>query len=211
MTKICPKCSTSQDSSCYYSDKSKSDGLSTYCKICRNQKSKEYAKSHKEQIVEYKKEHYILNKEKVDKKNREWRLNNLEKDKANKKEYWKTEAYRVSRRKWKKSRKLRDSNYKLSENLRRRLGHALKSKKWSKTSKFSEYIGCNKEILMNHIESQFKLDMSWGNYGKWELDHIIPLSLAKTEKEMYKLCHYTNLQPLWKIDNIKKGNTICQL
>lgn len=52
--------------------------------------------------------------------------------------------------------------------------------------------------------------MSWGNYGDWHIDHIIPLSLAKTEEETYKLCHYTNLQPLWAKDNLTKGNKLIQ-
>jgi hypothetical protein len=50
--------------------------------------------------------------------------------------------------------------------------------------------------------------MTWENQGKWHIDHIIPLSSAKTEKEMYKLCHYTNLQPLWAFDNLSKGSKI---
>ena len=52
--------------------------------------------------------------------------------------------------------------------------------------------------------------MSWDNYGLhgWHIDHIIPISSAKTEEELYKLFYYTNLQPLWAIDNIKKGNKI---
>jgi hypothetical protein len=52
--------------------------------------------------------------------------------------------------------------------------------------------------------------MSWDNYGfyGWHIDHVIPLSSAKTEEEVYKLCHYTNLQPLWAEDNLKKGSKI---
>lgn len=50
--------------------------------------------------------------------------------------------------------------------------------------------------------------MTWDNYGKWHIDHIVPLVSAKTEEEMYKLCHYTNLQPLWALDNIKKGDNL---
>ena len=52
--------------------------------------------------------------------------------------------------------------------------------------------------------------MSWDNYGLygWHIDHIVPLSNAKTEDDFYKLCHYTNLQPLWSLDNLKKSNKI---
>ena len=47
--------------------------------------------------------------------------------------------------------------------------------------------------------------MTWNNRSEWHIDHIIPLSSAKTEEELYKLFHYTNLQPLWAKDNLIKG------
>jgi hypothetical protein len=52
--------------------------------------------------------------------------------------------------------------------------------------------------------------MTWNNYSHdgWHIDHIVPLSSAKTEEDVIKLCHYSNLQPLWSIDNYKKGNKI---
>jgi hypothetical protein len=46
------------------------------------------------------------------------------------------------------------------------------------------------------------------NHGKWHIDHIIPISLAKTEDEVYLLCHYTNFQPLWARDNLVKKNKL---
>jgi hypothetical protein len=52
--------------------------------------------------------------------------------------------------------------------------------------------------------------MSWGNYGYygWHVDHKIPLDSGKTEEEILKLCHYLNLQPLWRNDNQSKSNVI---
>lgn len=47
--------------------------------------------------------------------------------------------------------------------------------------------------------------MTWENQGEWHIDHIKPLSKSETLEELYKRCHYTNLQPLWSSDNIKKG------
>jgi hypothetical protein len=52
--------------------------------------------------------------------------------------------------------------------------------------------------------------MSWNNYGKWHIDHVMPLSAFNLNniEDVKKACHYTNLQPLWAIDNIKKSNTV---
>jgi hypothetical protein len=59
-----------------------------------------------------------------------------------------------------------------------------------------------------HIEKQFKPGMNWLNHSLhgWHIDHIIPMASATTEEEVIKLNHYTNLQPLWASENIKKSN-----
>lgn len=76
-----------------------------------------------------------------------------------------------------------------------------------KTYTIEELIGCNTENLKQHLENQFKSNMSWKNYGLggWEIDHIKPLASAKTKEELYNLFHYTNLQPLWASENRSKG------
>jgi hypothetical protein len=66
-------------------------------------------------------------------------------------------------------------------------------------------IGIDKEGLILYMESMFTDGMSWDNYGEWHIDHIKPLSTAKTPEDVIELTHYTNLQPLWASDNLKKG------
>jgi hypothetical protein len=56
--------------------------------------------------------------------------------------------------------------------------------------------------------------MTWDNWGKgegkWSIDHIIPLASSNytlsNREDFLKLNHYTNLQPLWDIHNIRKSN-----
>ena len=86
-----------------------------------------------------------------------------------------------------------------------RMNGALKSKK---TKSSIEYVGCNKEQLMKHIESQFKPGMTWDNFGKkWEIDHIIPLKYNNpTLEQVIQRLHYKNTQPLWKTENRIKSN-----
>ena len=54
--------------------------------------------------------------------------------------------------------------------------------------------------------------MNWSNYGNWHIDHIIPCNAFDLNNEFEKRAcfHYTNLQPLWACDNIKKGCKYCE-
>lgn len=75
----------------------------------------------------------------------------------------------------------------------------------SKTEPASKILGCTYAEFKRHIELQFTDGMSWDKFDKIHIDHILPLSSAKTEDEVKKLCHFTNLRPLWAIDNLKKN------
>jgi hypothetical protein len=71
---------------------------------------------------------------------------------------------------------------------------------------------CTMQFLRQYLESKFKSGMTWKNHGVygWHIDHIIPISsfdLTK-EEDQRKCFHYTNLQPLWAEDNMKKGNKL---
>ena len=73
---------------------------------------------------------------------------------------------------------------------------------------FYKLIGCDAETFINHISPLFDSGMSVNNFGKgsWTIDHLIPLSWARNNEELFNLCHYTNLAPKWNADNIRKGN-----
>jgi hypothetical protein len=85
---------------------------------------------------------------------------------------------------------------------------SIKGKGYTKKSKTSEYLGCTFNEFKTYIEEKFIENMSWENRMDWHLDHIYPISLAETEDELIKLNHYTNFQPLWAVDNLRKGNKI---
>ena len=93
----------------------------------------------------------------------------------------------------------------LAANLRSRLSKAI-SRKQIECSAVTD-LGCSLEELKKHLETQFKSGMSWDNYGDWHIDHIVPLASAQNEAEIKKLCHFTNLQPLWAEENLSKGDT----
>jgi hypothetical protein len=92
----------------------------------------------------------------------------------------------------------------LAARLRSRTVSAFKARGFKKGSKTEVMLGCNWGFLKIHIELQFTDGMSWENRHLWHLDHEIPLSSAKDEAALIKLCHYTNLQPLWAKDNLSK-------
>jgi hypothetical protein len=105
-----------------------------------------------------------------------------------------------------KERRNTDILYKLRIGVRVRIKQALNGN--FKRGKTIDLLGVGIDELKLYLESKFTKGMSWDNYGLhgWHIDHIIPLSSAKTEEEFKLLCHYTNLQPLWSKDNWKKSN-----
>ena len=109
----------------------------------------------------------------------------------------------------KNKRKCKDCNPEsyLTEIVGHRVREALKA---NKVKRSYEYLGCTIEEFKNHIEKQFKDGMTWDNYGEWEIDHKIPLmysvSQRPTIEQVSERLHYTNTQPLWKDENLSKGN-----
>ena len=215
--KKCSKCKEEKELSEFHKSKVAKDGLQYCCKKCvsdYNEKHKEkykeyqkgYRKNNKEYNKEYKKEYYIKNKEEFLKRSKEWQKNNKEFLKEYNAKYSKENRDYLTKQN--KQKRNTDSIYKLKGTLRSRTYVAFKRSRWNKNSATEKMLGCNYETAHKHLERQFTKGMSWDNHGKWHIDHIIPLSSAKTEEDLINLCHYTNLQPLWAEDNLSKGASI---
>ncbi len=94
--------------------------------------------------------------------------------------------------------------------LRSRLSTILRKIKLKRYGKTIELLGCDFNFFIKYIEKKFKKGMSWDNYPEWHIDHIKPISrFDLTKKENQKKCfHYSNLQPLWANENLKKSNKL---
>lgn len=107
-------------------------------------------------------------------------------------------ASRSLARKTKPEVRLRDS-------LRRRLNNAIKNNQ--KVGSAVSELDCSIPELKKYLESKFQPGMTWDNYGEWHIDHIKPLKSFNLSilEQLKEACHFTNLQPLWAKDNLKKG------
>jgi len=157
----------------------------------------------KEQRREYDRKNYLKNKEKILERNRLWKENNKELISAYNHTYG--QSHKEEKNIREKKRRDEDPIYRMKLNLRRINRRSIKNFKLRGNSKL---LGCSYEEIREHLTKQFTIGMSWDNYGEWHIDHIIPLASATTEDEVLKLYHYSNLQPLWAIDNIRKGSKI---
>lgn len=108
-------------------------------------------------------------------------------------------------REWKKKKRARDPLYALTCRVRNRTCAAIRRWGYGKKGKTADILGCSWEHLKAHIEMQFEPGMSWDNRSEWDIDHITPLASANSEEELYSLCNYKNLRPMWERENKSKG------
>jgi len=215
----------------------KKDGRRASCKQCCRKKNAEYIKANpdkklesdkksyeklKEKKLAQKKEYYLLkkeeillkrkeyhsnNKEKISENNRKYREANLEELRYKNKIYHRNKAAELSAK-----RKIRVNSTPLrqfKERIRLLTKGAFYRLKQDKRFNTHSILGADWEVIKEHFVSQFKEGMTWEAFvsGEIHVDHIQPLASAKTEEELIALCHYTNLQPLWCLDNLSKGAT----
>ena len=152
-------------------------------------RSKKYYKENKKKLLEKSKKYYKENKKEIVEKGRIYR----------------------------KEKRNNDPLFKLECNIRRLILHSFSKNITEKSLKTKKILGCSIQYFKNHLESKFEPWMNWqnrglfngkNNYG-WDLDHIVPISSAKTKEELIKLNHYSNFQPLCGYINrcVKKDKT----
>ncbi len=163
--------------------------------------SKQYRAEHKEELNARQREYYARNRE----KNLQWMRERAARRKLDPEAKKADTAYWTN---YERERKKTDVQYYLRKTLRVRLRDAFRNYAASgKCGKALELVGCTIPELIIHIESRFLPGMTWENRTTWHLDHKKPLSsfnLADPE-ERQAAFHFSNLQPLWATDNLKKG------
>jgi hypothetical protein len=206
MEKNCTKCGLNKNINDFPKCSECKDGFRNKCKECTKEILDKWKvnnpDSHKlwrEKNLEYdkerKKKHYQDNRDEYLRRGNEYRKNNTEKVNQWVREY-------------RKKRFTDDEVFKLTFTVRSRIRNFLKLTNTLKLGQTFDLIGCTPQELKTYIENQFTEGMSWDNHGEWHIDHIKPLSSGKTKEDIMRLCHFTNLQPLWANDNLKKGGKL---
>lgn len=176
-------------------------------KEARQKYNKEYAVKNKDSVNAQRKKYRESNKETLKQTMRDWYLKNAEYAKIKAKIYREVNKDKMSEwsKQYRKSRMSTDPVYKAAIRIRSLINVKLYANGYTKKSRTYEILGCSFAEFTAHIEAQFKAGMSWDNHGEWHLDHIVPIASAATEQDVIRLNHHSNFQPLWAIDNLRKG------
>ena len=211
-TKFCPKCKRDLPLDMYYSDKSTKTGLSCYCRECKLEYAKSRVPATREQRRAYKKKYWQENKHRLADERKQYRDAHKEDMKIYHKKHYQEhkKEIRAYMSKYKKEKMKNDSVYRYKE----KIGHFVRCgfyrKGFQKPDTTENIVGCTAEELRAYLNETF-----YKNYGyeydgtdKVHIDHIIPLATAKTQEDVTKLFHYTNLQLLKAEHNQMKSDRL---
>lgn len=150
--------------------------------------------------IQASRKYYKKNPEKAQECTRKWRERNP--DAAAK--YFKSNKEKIYGRR--NERMSSDPLFACRMRIHNNIKQAVSKLSYSKKSKTADILGCSFEQFKDHLESQFKPGMSWDNRHLWHIDHIMPVSMAKTYDEVVRLNHYKNLRPMWAEENLRKSD-----
>lgn len=228
MTKICNLCFCEQSLSEF--GVRTSGRVEHYCRGCKSEKDKDYRRRNGEKIQCRQHQWYVAHKDHVLDKNKIWadrypdrvRQHKQKWDLANREKRCESARKRAAlpeekerKRQWARAnpkdntrytreRAKRDVGFRVLRNLRNSVWRVIR--RGHKSQATLALLGCGTPTLLAHLERQFQPGMTWGNYGKWHIDHVRPCaSFDLTRPEQQKQCfRWSNLQPLWAEDNLRK-------
>lgn len=168
-----------------------------------------YYQENRDKVLVQMKEHRIEHREEISDRRKKRYQERYDEMAAQRTDYYNRNRGRINlqRTKYQSTKRKNDIRYRIYCNLRSRINLALKSS--SKSNGTINLLGCSIPELKKHLESQFLPGMTWETYGLrgWHVDHVVPCAVFDfTDPEQQKMCfNYTNLRPLWWLDNLKKG------
>lgn len=219
-TKICTKCKVERPIELFSKNKKSKDGLENWCKICRKEmyiadreKRLEYQKNYKnedeERFKEQQKRSRAKNKQRVYEEYKRYQERNAEKLSEYRRNYFEKNKERIleRNRNYIKARRKNDELFSFKNKARNLIKNSFTRKGFAKNHRTTEILGCGFEEFQKHLYNTFFQNYGYEFNGEdlVHIDHIKPLKMAKTEEDVIKLCHYTNLQLLKASDNLKKS------
>jgi hypothetical protein len=207
MEKRCVKCSVPKPHDGFPKSARYNDGYNARCKSCVNEDNRLYREANKNKVQEARKRYYDENNAKLRHLKVEYSKKRIPQKAEYDKQYRNANAERVKagKRNWEQANK-DNVELRLKRNLRRRLNNVLRGR--PKAESTMNLLGCDASFLKSHLASQFTDKMNWDNYGQygWHVDHIRPCySFDLTNEDEQKICfHYSNLRPLWWLENISR-------
>ena len=208
-TKTCTKCSVDKLLCEYTLHRGKPKSR---CKRCEAIRVNDYRLKNYDLIKEKKKKYWVENRHRLldahNEKSRLYFIANPEKKKESSRRW--AAKNRAKNIEYTRNRYNSDPEFNISIKHRRRIFMALKRIGAGRKDRMIELLGCDYAFFKKYIENRFTVGMNWGLIltGKIHLDHIKPCSkFDLLDIEQQKICfHYTNYQPMWATDNMKKHN-----
>ncbi|MFA5340597.1 MAG: hypothetical protein WC332_02355 [Clostridia bacterium] len=168
----------------------------------------EWLKNNPDKRKQIVRKHYLSHKKEKNESSLKWAKNNKDKIKIiQAREHIKNKKrYLEYAKQLQKTRYLTDPSFRVQHNMATAVNSSLRGKKNHK--RWVDLLGYDVDKLKNHLAKQFVDGMNWDNYGKWHIDHKIPISafnINSYDDYDFKRCwSLKNLQPLWASDNLHK-------
>jgi hypothetical protein len=197
-TKKCISCKEEKEISFFSINRRNLSGINNKCKSC----DKIYYDLNRETLLNNQKKRY--NREFACKRVKEYRIKKYG-DKAEIRRLKNIEKEKIKQNKKIEKEYFQKHIRPIKNSVRVRMWKIINHKDFDCMDKIDFYLGCDYETLKQHLEKQFTKGMNWDNKEHWHLDHIIPFACVKKESDLTYIAHYTNIQPLWAEDNLKKN------